>query len=307
MNLFILCLFFFYVQSFQDFSDEYYNCINPNKMVNSSSQCTSIKIPESEGYKCCSVKIEFNGNISHSCFPFEISYIKDQGNFSDANKGLESLFFSTGGRMEIECSEDMISIQNYEKMSDEYLNCYKNNINEVDNENECYKYDMENNKCCFIEKIKKDANETIIKDKRCYIIQNDYFTEEKNMTHYLLDNSFYKNLNQITNTTIIIKCKNSEAFYFNGLLENNPDIEDGNNTNTNKKSGLNKGAIAAIIIVVVIILIGIGILIFYYIKKRKNQDNGENVNISNQFNKEKNKNIINNFDNNNINSNNKIS
>ena len=310
MNLLLLFIPFFYVQSFQDYSKEYYNCINPNKIVNSSSYCTSIKIPESDGYKCCSVKVEFNNYISYSCFPFEIDYIKAQSDFSEfnANKGFEPLFYSTGGQIEIECGEDMISTQKYEKMSDEYLNCYKNNINEVDNENECYKYDMDDNKCCFIEKTRKDANGTIIKDKRCYIIQNEYFTKEKNMTNYLLDNSLYQTVEQIKDTNILIKCKNNDAFYFNSLLENNP-----NNPNIeeekkeNKKSGLNKGAITAIIIIVVIVLVGVGILIFYLIKKRKKKEKGKNVNIFNKYNKENNNNI-NNFDsNNNINSNNKIS
>ena len=48
------------VQGIKDYSSEFYDCINPDKVVNSASECSSIEIPDDDGYKCCSMKITFN-------------------------------------------------------------------------------------------------------------------------------------------------------------------------------------------------------------------------------------------------------
>ena len=143
MNLFLLYLTLLYVQGFQEYSAQFYECINPNKITNSPSQCTSIKIPETEGYKCCSMKISYDGHNSYNCFVLENEYSKNETilNAFMLNNSLASLFSSKGGQMEIDCGEDIISTQNYGKMSEEYLNCYKSYINGVDNENDCQKYD----------------------------------------------------------------------------------------------------------------------------------------------------------------------
>lgn len=120
-------------------------------------------------------------------------------------------------------------IQNYEKMSDEYFNCYKSHINGVENENDCQKYDIpekEKSKCCFLESLKKDNKGNIIKDKRYYIIQDEYFTKEKNLNNYLIDKSNLKSLDQVKNIIITINCKNYDVFYFKSKFEKTPPLND---------------------------------------------------------------------------------
>ena len=99
-----------------------------------------------------------------------------------SNNSLASLFGPKGGQMEIDCGKNIKSTQNYGKMSDEYLNCYKNHMNGADNENDCQKYDIpenEKSKCCFLESLQQDNEGNIINDKRCYIINDEYLTKEK--------------------------------------------------------------------------------------------------------------------------------
>ena len=55
-----------------------------------------------------------------------------------ANRSLASLFGEKGIDMEIQC-DNIISSQKYEKKSEEYLNCYNSDINEVNDENDCFK------------------------------------------------------------------------------------------------------------------------------------------------------------------------
>ena len=216
---FLLYLSLLYIKGFQEYSDEFYECINPDKKVNSPFICTSIKIPEAEGYKCCSMKISYDGNNSYNCFVLENEYTKNQTILEAfaLNNSLASLFSSKGGQMEIDCGENIKTIQKYEKMSDEYLNCYKSHINGVDNENDCHKYDIpgkEKSKCCFIESLQKDNEGNIIKDKKCYIINDEYFTKEKNLNNYLLDNFNLKSLDQVKNINLTINCKNYDVFNF---------------------------------------------------------------------------------------------
>ena len=301
MNLFLLYLTLLCVKGLQEYSDEFYECINPNKKTRSHSECTSKKIPETDGYKCCSMKISYEGNNSYSCFVLETEYTKNEtilGAFM-LNNSLASLFGSKGGQMEIDCGENLKSTQNYGKMSDEYLNCYKSHINGVDNENDCQKYNIpenEKSKCCFLESLQQDNEGNIINDKRCYIINDEYFTKEKNLNNYLLDKFNLKSLDQIKNINLTIKCKNYDIFTFKSKFEvkqtavtknseiisssdnDNEKIEpviDKDNINKKKSSSSNAGIIAAIVIPCIVVLIGGIVLTIYLIKKRKAKKSGE--------------------------------
>ena len=114
----------------------------------------------------------------------------------------------------------MKATENYEKFSDEYLSCYDSHKKGVNNENDCTKNEIptkEGSKCCFLESYQINNNGTIIDDKRWYIIQDEYFTKEKNFNNYLLDESNIKSLAQIININITtIKCKKYETFFFQG-------------------------------------------------------------------------------------------
>ena len=180
-------------------------------------------------------------------------------------------------------------------MSDEYLNCYKSHINGVDNENDCQKYDIpekEKSKCCFLETLQQDNKGNIKKDKRCYIIHDEYFTKQKNLSNYLLDKFNLKSLDQIKNINLTIKCKNYDVFNYKSKFEviqipvtKKTDIissDTGINLNTDevrnsiidkekikkKKSSSNAGIIAAIVIPCVAVLIGGIVLTIYLINKR---------------------------------------
>ena len=290
-KLTLIFVLFFFMKCFQDNSEEFYNCLNPDKIVNNSFECTYIKIPESEGYKCCSMKVVFDDNITYNCFTLESKYVKDQKTLDayTSSISLASLFGTSGGEIEIECennSKNISSTHIYEKISDEFTNCYNNHINGVDNESECLVYDIpekEMSKCCYLETSQKDIKGNIIKDKRCYIIQNEYFTKEKDLNIYLLDKTNKKSLDQIQDINITINCKNQDIFHFisksvksiNPTTIVNSDIatdimpNDNNPYRDIKKSESNTKIIVIVVIVCVAVLIGISILIYYCIKKRQ--------------------------------------
>ena len=263
-----------YEKEIQGFSDEYYECLNPDKTVYSHFGCTSIQIPYSEGYKCCSMKLSYEQKTSYNCFLLENKYSTSQELLNDyiSKRSIAFLFRNTGGKIEVECPNEMKMTENYEKISDEYLTCYNNHMKGVNNENDCDKIDIptkEGSKCCFLESSKKINDGKMIDDKRCYIIQDEYFKKDKNFNNYLIDESNIKSLDQIMDTNITIKCKNYDTFFFQGgsTTENNDDEE-----NKSKKSKLKAWVIVLIILGCLIIVAGIGIAIFIYIKKRKKQN-----------------------------------
>ena len=220
-SLMIFSLILLLLEKVKGKSQEYYLCIDPNKSVSSTSLCASLKIPESDGYKCCGMKITINKSSSYSCFAIEKKYTTSQEVLEEyiSAGSLAILFSSIGGQMEIECENDMKITQNYEKISDEYLNCYNSHINATENENDCIKNnipDKEGVKCCFVETSEINNNGNIIDDKRCYIIQDEYFTKDKDLNDYLLDQSGSGNLDEIINTNVTIKCKNYDKYYFQG-------------------------------------------------------------------------------------------
>lgn len=289
-KLILIFSLFLYMQCFQDKSEEFYDCLNPDKIVNNSFECTFIKIPESDEYKCCSMKVVFGNNITYNCFTLESKFAKDQKSLDEytSSISLSSLFGTSGGEIEIECennSKNISSTHIYEKISDEFTNCYNNHINGVDNERECLVYDIpekEMSKCCYLETAQKDIKGNIIRDKRCYIIQNEYFTKEKDLNIYLLEKTHKKSLEQIHDINITINCKNQDIFHFISTSANdiNPTIVNSdtstdimprdNNTYRNIKKSESKTKIIVIVVIVCIVtLIGISILIYYCIKKRK--------------------------------------
>ena len=183
-------LLFLIMKNIQGKSEEFKECINPDKNVYSVSDCTRIKIPDSEGYKCCSMKIIFNQESSYSCINLENKYTTSQEVLNEymSKKNISYLFASIGGKMEIDCGNNITISENYKKLSEEYLNCYNNHIKSIENENNCTKNDIPANegyKCCFIETSTKSQNGKIINDKRCFLIQNEYFTKNKNLKNYL--------------------------------------------------------------------------------------------------------------------------
>ena len=76
--LIIYLITFLQVINVEGRSEEFDACINPDKTVYSSSQCTNIKIPDSEGYQCCAMKITFNQDSTFSCLALENKYTTSQ-------------------------------------------------------------------------------------------------------------------------------------------------------------------------------------------------------------------------------------
>ena len=146
-----------YIRYIKSKSEEYYECLNPYKAISSPDECISINIPESEGYKCCSMSITYD--------------------------------------MKVDCGSSLKIEEKYKKYSIEFFNCYNGHIKGVENENDCINIDIpieENNKCCYLEITKLNNNGEKINDKRCYIIDNIYFSEQKSLNDFLLDEIFQR-------------------------------------------------------------------------------------------------------------------
>ena len=213
-----------YIRYIKSKSEEYYECLNPYKAISSPDECISINIPESEGFKCCSMSITYDSETSYNCIVLETQYTKDQNTLNEyfSKRSMASLFTSVGGEMKVDCGSSLKIEENYKKYSDEFFNCYNGHIKGVENENDCINIDIpieENNKCCYLEITKLDNNGEKINDKRCYIIDNIYFSEQKSLNDFLLDETKLSNLKYIKNTNITINCKNNEIFYFKGNLD----------------------------------------------------------------------------------------
>ena len=137
MNSFFLCflILLLYLKQLKGFSEEYYECLDSDKNVNYNSDYTSIKIPEYEGYKCCSTKVSYETKIFNNCIPIENKYTISQELLYEyiSTRNLASLFGDTGGQIEIECPNEMKATENYEKLSDEYLKCYDSHKKGVNN------------------------------------------------------------------------------------------------------------------------------------------------------------------------------
>ena len=235
MNIyFIFLMIFLQIKHIEGRSEEFNECVDTEKTVNSISECTKIKIPDSEGYKCCAMKITFNEDSTYSCLALEKKYSANKEVLNEYISKIDlSVFFtSVGGKMDIDCGSELKISENYKKKSDEYLNCYNNHIKAIDNENNCTKNEIptsEGSKCCFVQTSTKSDKGNIISDKRCYMIQDEYFTEKKNLKNYLLDES-NNNLDKYSNTNITISCKNYDTFFYSGFDKKVESPEKGDNT-----------------------------------------------------------------------------
>ena len=269
---FIFFLLSFFIKEIHGKSEEYYKCLNPDKTVNSVNTCTNINIPYSDGYKCCSMKVKYESFTSYNCIVLDRKYTESQLTLNEyLSKGsLTSLLQETGGEIEIECENSLKMTKKYEKLSNEYLSCYNGHIKGVEKVDECNDYNIpgeEKGKCCFVETTKVINNKTKINDKRCYIIQDDYFTKKESLKNYLLDRSNVNNLDEIKNTDITINCKNYEPYVYKSLLtyddsnEDPPEIE----PKDKNKSGFPVWAIIIIVIGIIIIIVG-GIFAYRRIK-----------------------------------------
>ena len=278
-------------------SEAFNECVDPDKVVHSVSDCINIKIPDYEGYKCCSMKITFNKDSNYNCLALEKKYSTNQDALNEymSKMNISFLFASVGGNIEIDCGNKLKISENYRKLSNEYLNCYNNNIKGIDNENNCTQNNIpssEGSKCCFVETSTQYDNGNIINDKRCYIIQDKYFTNNKNLNDYLIDES-NNNLDEYKKTNISINCKNYGTFFYSGFennknpYKNSDTIEATENVDTvgdnndddrriiipssSNKSGLKTWAIILIILGGVI-FIGIIIFIVLYCLRKKNKE-----------------------------------
>ena len=244
-------------------SQEYYQCsLLSKEEITSPSNCTSIIIPESDGYKCCSMKISYENYTGYNCFPLEKEFSQNKEVLKEymSKKSLSYLLSINGGHMEIECGELIKHIENYEKLSDEFYSCYNGHINGAQNESDCIETNISEyeRKCCFIETSEKFFGE-LRKDKRCYLIKDEYFNGKKNFSNYLLDQLNAKSLDQIKDINVTINCKNYDTFYFEGR---NSEEE-----NNKKKSGLKPWIVAMIVIISALTIISI--IFFIYRWKRK--------------------------------------
>jgi len=196
------------------------------------------------------MKIKYNNNSSYSCLAIENKYTTSQEVLNEyiSKTSISFLFSSVEGQMEIDCGNEFKISENYNKLSNEYLNCYDNHIKGIENENDCFKNDIpasEGSKCCFVETSAEDSygNGNIKTDKRCYIIQDKYFTDNKNLSNYLLDESNINNLDEIINTNITIRCKNYDTFSFEGPKQYKKKLNKNNANDENNGESVNSSSI----------------------------------------------------------------
>ena len=114
------------LENIESRSEEFGSCLDIERAINSSLDCTNIKIPDSEGYKCCSMKITFNQESSYNCFALETKYAKNQETLNEyiSSNNISFLFNSMGGKVDIDCGYNLTVSETYNKLSDDYLNCY---------------------------------------------------------------------------------------------------------------------------------------------------------------------------------------
>ena len=273
-------------------SEDYYYCLNPENPINSNGFCQLLDIPASDGYKCCTMAVKYDKETSYNCIAIQTEYTKNQQTLNEyiSKRNLDYLFTSSGGEFMIDCGSPLVVQKAYKKYSEPFLNCYDYHLQGVENKSYCYENDIpedEGSKCCFLEKNTKNNNGNIINDKRCYIIDETYLSDKKNLNDYLLAESNLDDLKYINNTNITINCKNYKTFYFksNSLsyLENPGDDEtnpgDNQEKNDKKKSGLQTWIIIVIVIGGCIIIIG-GFIILIIKCRKKNLDQSNNTIIT---------------------------
>lgn len=298
MNALILYfLFLLQLKKFKGKSSEYNDCIDPTKTIKNGSSCLDIKIPDSDNYTCCSMKITYNYSSSSNCFALENNYLINQSVLNEymTERNISSLFNLLGGNFEIDCGNGLKFQEIYQPSSEEYLNCYQYHIQGIENKDSCISIDIpDGSKCCYIETSTQNNFGDIINDTRCYVIPKKYFEDGKNLENYVLDQSNKDNLNDIENYNITINCKNTEPFnlqnikksepiigsdyYEIGLISENSESNESNDSNDSNDSssadrdGKKKSKVGLIMLIVaifIIILIVISIFIIFYFRKKK--------------------------------------
>ena len=212
------------INPIQSQSEEYFECISPEKESISPSDCIDVKIPEKDGFSCCAMRVTLGQNISYNCFALENKFIQNATLFDlyvASQKNYQFLFDNLGGDIEIICQNNLTKSENFEKLSDEYFSCNNYHLNGVDNETSCLQIDIptkDGSKCCYLESYQFNTEGKVIKDKRCYLIPNEYFSKNKTLNNYLIDATNLKNLDNIFNTNVTIKCNDYEAFNYNSKI-----------------------------------------------------------------------------------------
>ena len=79
-SLYIHFLFFIFVNinQIKTQSEEYLECLRPEKSAVSPFDCISVQIPEEDGFSCCSMKVTLGTQTSYKCFPLENEYINNK-------------------------------------------------------------------------------------------------------------------------------------------------------------------------------------------------------------------------------------
>ena len=92
------------IENIESRSEEFDICVDLERNINSSLDCTNIKIPDLEEYKCCSMKITFNQESSYNCFALETKYAKNQETLNGyiSSNNISFLFTSMGGKVDID-------------------------------------------------------------------------------------------------------------------------------------------------------------------------------------------------------------
>ena len=156
------------------------------------------------------MKVTFGTKTSYKCFPLENEYINNKTLFElyvSSKKNLGYFFADSEGEIEIECRNNTIKAENFEKYSNEYLNCYNYSLIGVENENSCFQNDIpvkDGSKCCYLESYQINPDGNIKEDKRCYPIPNEYLTKNKTLKNYLMEATNLETLDYICNTNITI-------------------------------------------------------------------------------------------------------
>ena len=271
MRIFVSFCIILLINKIQSKSKEYYKCINLNQGIYYTSTCTSIKIPEKDGYKCCSMKIKYNGRSSYNCLPIQnnlsqsIELLKEYA----SSNGLSSLFASQGGELEINCGENLTITEEYKNLSKEYFNCFNSYIDGANNLSDCHNNNIpaeDKGKCCYVETYQHKENNSFTHDKRCYILNDEYFSGKKNIGNFVLDLSNLKSLEELNNSNITVNCKNYPIFYYPKRSDNDPASEDRDIYSEENNSGLETWII--IIIVIASLLLISSISVFVYCKKK---------------------------------------
>ena len=281
MSIFLYLSILFLINEIECKSKEYYNCLNKNPGLYSSSSCTSIEIPETDGYKCCYMKIKYNGEYSFNCIPIENKYSQNKESLKEyiSSNSLLSLFTPYGGEREINCGETITISEEYKNFSTEYLNCFNNHIDGVNNSNDCHKNEIpkeDKGKCCYVETYQKKENNSFTHDKRCYIVDDQYFSGKKILRNFVSDFSNLKNLDELKNANISVNCKNYPIFFYQGKSDSDPS-SNGTDINHNtdsefveNNSGLETWVIIIIVFANIFLIAGLGLFIYYYYKKNSN-------------------------------------